>query len=38
MLENCTSEIIQFGMWQSEGEVNRHVHEFKTKILKMRTL
>jgi len=38
MLENCKSEISQFGVWQSEGEVNRHVHELKTKILKMRTL
>jgi len=38
MLENCTSEKNQFGLLQTEWEVDRQVHEIKTKALKMRAL
>jgi len=38
MLENCTSEMIEFGLWQSEEEVDRQVSDLKTKTLRMRAL
>jgi regulator of protease activity HflC (stomatin/prohibitin superfamily) len=37
-LENCTSDMIESGLWQTEQEVERQVNALKTKTLKVKAL